>query len=39
LLSAHHSSVGGVRVSLYNAITEEEVDKLVAYTEDFIKSH
>ncbi|KAA1469546.1 phosphoserine aminotransferase [Dentipellis sp. KUC8613] len=31
-----HRSVGGIRVSLYNAITEEDVDKLVAYIERFI---
>ncbi|KAI8998593.1 phosphoserine aminotransferase [Trametes punicea] len=31
-----HRSVGGIRVSLYNAITEQEVDKLVAYMTQFI---
>ncbi|PIL24041.1 hypothetical protein GSI_13792 [Ganoderma sinense ZZ0214-1] len=32
-----HRSVGGIRVSLYNAITEEEVDKLVAFMTQFIE--
>ncbi|CAA7265367.1 unnamed protein product [Cyclocybe aegerita] len=32
-----HRSVGGIRVSLYNAITEEQVDKLVAYIREFIQ--
>ncbi|KAF9533530.1 phosphoserine aminotransferase [Crepidotus variabilis] len=32
-----HRSVGGIRVSLYNAVTEEEVDKLVAYIREFIQ--
>ncbi|TFK92107.1 phosphoserine aminotransferase [Polyporus arcularius HHB13444] len=31
-----HRSVGGIRVSLYNAITEEEVDKLIAYMTRFL---
>ncbi|KAL7283440.1 phosphoserine aminotransferase [Trametes coccinea BRFM310] len=31
-----HRSVGGIRVSLYNAITEEEVDKLIAYMTEFM---
>ncbi|KAF9477358.1 phosphoserine aminotransferase [Pholiota conissans] len=31
-----HRSVGGIRVSLYNAITEEETDKLVAYIRQFL---
>lgn len=31
-----HRSVGGIRVSLYNAITEEEVDKLVTFMEEFM---
>jgi len=31
-----HRSVGGIRVSLYNAVTEEQVDKLVAYIREFI---
>lgn len=32
-----HRSVGGIRVSLYNAITEEDVDQFVAYTKAFIE--
>ncbi|KAI1795824.1 phosphoserine aminotransferase [Ganoderma leucocontextum] len=32
-----HRSVGGIRVSLYNAITEQEVDKLVAFMTQFIE--
>lgn len=31
-----HRSVGGIRVSLYNAITEEQTDQLVAYIRDFL---
>ncbi|OJT04298.1 Phosphoserine aminotransferase [Trametes pubescens] len=31
-----HRSVGGVRVSLYNAVTEQEVDKLIAYMTRFL---
>jgi len=31
-----HRSVGGIRASLYNAITEQEVDKLVAYINKFV---
>ncbi|KAF8911171.1 pyridoxal phosphate-dependent transferase [Gymnopilus junonius] len=31
-----HRSVGGIRVSLYNAVTEEQVDKVVAYIRKFI---
>ncbi|KAG7452627.1 phosphoserine aminotransferase [Guyanagaster necrorhizus] len=30
-----HRSVGGIRVSLYNAITEEQTDRLVAYIRQF----
>lgn len=30
------SSVGGIRASLYNAITEAQVDKLIAYIQEFI---
>lgn len=30
-----HSSVGGMRASLYNAMTDEGVDALVAYLRDF----
>ncbi|KAI0748174.1 phosphoserine aminotransferase [Daedaleopsis nitida] len=31
-----HRSVGGIRVSLYNAITDQEVDKLIAYMTQFM---
>ncbi|KAM6500906.1 Pyridoxal phosphate-dependent transferase [Amanita muscaria] len=31
-----HRSVGGIRVSLYNAISEEQTDKLVSYMQEFI---
>ncbi|KAI9446519.1 phosphoserine aminotransferase [Lactarius indigo] len=31
-----HRSVGGIRVSLYNAITESDTDKLVGYMENFV---
>ncbi|EJD05850.1 phosphoserine aminotransferase [Fomitiporia mediterranea MF3/22] len=31
-----HRSVGGMRVSLYNAITEEQVDRLVVFIQKFI---
>ncbi|KAG6895330.1 hypothetical protein C0992_001871 [Termitomyces sp. T32_za158] len=31
-----HRSVGGMRASLYNAVTEEWVDQLVAYMREFI---
>ncbi|KAI0647101.1 phosphoserine aminotransferase [Trametes meyenii] len=34
-----HRSVGGIRVSLYNAITEQEVDKLVAYMSRFLEEN
>ncbi|GAW02323.1 phosphoserine aminotransferase [Lentinula edodes] len=30
-----HRSVGGIRISLYNAITEEQTDRIVAYLKDF----
>ncbi|KZP24819.1 phosphoserine aminotransferase [Athelia psychrophila] len=33
-----HRSVGGIRISLYNAVTEEQTDELVAYMEEFIAS-
>jgi len=33
-----HRSVGGIRISLYNAITEEQTDKLVAYMREFLAS-
>ncbi|KAJ7740736.1 pyridoxal phosphate-dependent transferase [Mycena maculata] len=31
-----HRSVGGIRISLYNAVTEEQTDVLVAYMKDFL---
>ncbi|EGN95374.1 hypothetical protein SERLA73DRAFT_186313 [Serpula lacrymans var. lacrymans S7.3] len=34
-----HRSIGGIRVSLYNAITEEQTDKLVAYIFDFVEQN
>lgn len=34
-----HRSVGGLRVSLYNAITREEVDKLIEFMKDFQDKH
>ncbi len=30
-----HRSVGGIRASIYNAVTEEAVDALIAYMRDF----
>ncbi|KAN0077038.1 phosphoserine transaminase [Tylopilus felleus] len=30
-----HRSVGGVRISLYNAVTEEQVDKFIQYMNEF----
>ncbi|KAG1782692.1 pyridoxal phosphate-dependent transferase [Suillus placidus] len=34
-----HRSVGGVRVSIYNAVTEEETDQLISYMEQFAGQH
>lgn len=34
-----HRSVGGIRVSLYNAIEPSDVDKLVAFMNDFASKH
>ena len=34
-INAHHRSVGGVRISLYNAVTEEQVDKFIQYMNEF----
>jgi len=34
-----HRSVGGIRVSLYNAIREEEVERLVEYMHQFASQH
>jgi len=31
-----HRSVGGIRISLYNAISEEDTDKVVSYMKDFV---
>jgi len=32
-----HRSVGGFRISLYNAITEEQTDRVVEYLKEFVK--
>ncbi|KAI0079879.1 phosphoserine aminotransferase [Panus rudis PR-1116 ss-1] len=32
-----HRSVGGIRISLYNAITEDDTDKLEKYIKEFIE--
>lgn len=34
-----HRSVGGLRISLYNAVKPEEVAKLVEFMRDFMGSH
>lgn len=34
-----HRSVGGLRVSMYNAISKEEVDRLIAFMKDFQEKH
>jgi len=34
-----HRSIGGVRVSCYNAVREDEVARLVAFMKDFAKEH
>ncbi|KAL7270015.1 Phosphoserine transaminase [Rhizina undulata] len=34
-----HRSVGGIRISNYNSISEESVDKLVAYIKGFSEKH
>ncbi|KAG8965389.1 Phosphoserine transaminase [Tulasnella sp. 419] len=31
-----HRSVGGIRLSLYNAVTEEQIDRVVAFLDEFI---
>ena len=36
---AGHRSVGGMRASIYNAVSEEAVDALVAFMSDFAKKH
>ncbi|KAF5324829.1 hypothetical protein D9611_004255 [Ephemerocybe angulata] len=33
-----HRSVGGIRASLYNAVEEEEVEKLVEYMREFVEA-
>ena len=33
-----HRSVGGIRASLYNAVTVDEVSSLAAFMNDFMKS-
>lgn len=35
----HYRSVGGIRVSLYNAITVEETLELVKMMKEFLKLH
>ena len=32
-------SVGGMRASLYNAVTVEDAEALAAYMKDFLKEH
>lgn len=34
-----HRSVGGMRASIYNAVSEEAVDALIAYMKDFAKNN
>lgn len=34
-----HRSIGGVRASLYNAVTEQAVDALIRFMHDFAKEH
>ena len=34
-----HRSVGGMRASIYNAMTYEGVDNLASFMEDFQKTH
>jgi phosphoserine aminotransferase len=34
-----HRSVGGIRASIYNAMTDEGVGALVAYMENFARAH
>jgi phosphoserine aminotransferase len=36
---AGHRSVGGMRASIYNAVTEASVDALTAFMQDFAKRH
>ncbi|CAO2584889.1 Phosphoserine aminotransferase [Lemmus lemmus] len=34
-----HRSVGGIRASLYNAVTTEDVEKLAAFMKNFLEMH
>ncbi|MGH8504677.1 MAG: 3-phosphoserine/phosphohydroxythreonine transaminase, partial [Stenotrophobium sp.] len=34
-----HRSVGGMRASLYNAMSEQGVQALVSYMQEFAKKH
>lgn len=34
-----HRSVGGIRASLYNAVTLEDTETLVNYMEEFLAKH
>jgi phosphoserine aminotransferase len=36
---ARHRIVGGIRASLYNAISLEDVQKLVAFMDEFRETH
>ena len=36
---AGHRTVGGVRASIYNAMPEEGVDKLVEFMDEFERTH
>jgi phosphoserine aminotransferase len=35
----HSRSVGGIRASLYNAVTLEDVEKLAAFMKNFLEMH
>lgn len=37
--TVYFRSVGGIRASLYNAVTVEDVKALAAYMEEFLKNH
>ena len=34
-----HRSVGGMRASIYNAVSEQAVDALIQYMADFSRGH
>ena len=34
-----HRSIGGMRASIYNAMPEEGIDKLIAFMKEFEKAH